>query len=254
VHEADSLHRADGALDSADENTELGAQLLGQVAGRREVPARLEEDDNGQAARLVERPQPPALVRPDVRVVRCCAGMAVDASGAVARLLSLDGRRERSGLRGPLERPCVPLAHRRRLQTVVGSLPELLRRLRHRTEDNPTVEWPAEFYALRRGEGCPMCAEARPDETRFGLRILAGDVTDAYLQRAGIQRGYTIVLWRGRHVAEPDGVDGRGGCRVLARAARRRSSARESFRSCEAQLRAPRQLASPSPRARCAAL
>jgi len=65
------------------------------------------------------------------------------------------------------------------------------------------VEWPAEFYALRRGEGCPMCAEARPDETRFGLRILAGDVTDAYLQRAGIQRGYTIVIWRGRHVAEP---------------------------------------------------
>src|SRR5207248_1432731 len=48
VHEADSLHRADGALDSADEDTELGAQLLGQVAGRREVPARLEEDDNGQ--------------------------------------------------------------------------------------------------------------------------------------------------------------------------------------------------------------
>ena len=65
------------------------------------------------------------------------------------------------------------------------------------------MEWPAEFYALRRGEGCPMCAEARPDETRFGLRILAGNVTDAYLQRAGIQRGYTIVIWRGRHVAEP---------------------------------------------------
>lgn len=65
------------------------------------------------------------------------------------------------------------------------------------------MEWPPEFYALRRGEGCPMCAEGRPDETRFGLRILAGEVADAYLQRAGIQRGYTIVIWRGRHVAEP---------------------------------------------------
>jgi len=48
-----------------------------------------------------------------------------------------------------------------------------------------------------------MCAEGRPDETRYGIRILAGEVADAYLQRAGIQRGYTIVIWRGRHVAEP---------------------------------------------------
>jgi diadenosine tetraphosphate (Ap4A) HIT family hydrolase len=28
-------------------------------------------------------------------------------------------------------------------------------------------------------------------------------VSDAYLQKAGIQRGYSIVVWRGRHVAEP---------------------------------------------------
>jgi diadenosine tetraphosphate (Ap4A) HIT family hydrolase len=48
-----------------------------------------------------------------------------------------------------------------------------------------------------------MCAEGRPDDTRFGRRIYAGDMSDAYLQRADIQRGYTIVIWRGRHVAEP---------------------------------------------------
>jgi diadenosine tetraphosphate (Ap4A) HIT family hydrolase len=48
-----------------------------------------------------------------------------------------------------------------------------------------------------------MCAEGRPEETPFGARILAGDVSDAYLQRADVQRGYTIVIWRGRHVAEP---------------------------------------------------
>jgi diadenosine tetraphosphate (Ap4A) HIT family hydrolase len=48
-----------------------------------------------------------------------------------------------------------------------------------------------------------MCAEGRPDETPFGIRILACEVADAYLQRMGIQRGYTIVIWRGRHVAEP---------------------------------------------------
>lgn len=48
-----------------------------------------------------------------------------------------------------------------------------------------------------------MCAEGRPDETRWGSRIFVGSVSDAYLQRADIQRGYSIVVWRGRHVAEP---------------------------------------------------
>ena len=65
------------------------------------------------------------------------------------------------------------------------------------------VEWPEQFYELRRGEGCPMCAEGPPEETRFGIRFYAGEASDAYLQRADIQRGYTIVIWRGRHVAEP---------------------------------------------------
>jgi diadenosine tetraphosphate (Ap4A) HIT family hydrolase len=67
----------------------------------------------------------------------------------------------------------------------------------------PEVEWPASFYAVKRGEGCAMCQQGRPDETRWGVRIFAGRVSDAYLQRANIQRGYTIVVWRGRHVAEP---------------------------------------------------
>lgn len=52
-----------------------------------------------------------------------------------------------------------------------------------------------------------MCAEGRPEETRFGIRIFTGEVSDAYLQRADVQRGYTIVIWRGRHVAEPTELD-----------------------------------------------
>src|SRR3954447_20839632 len=48
-----------------------------------------------------------------------------------------------------------------------------------------------------------MCAEGRPDETDYGIRIRAGEVSDAYLQRRKVQRGYTIVIWRGRHVVEP---------------------------------------------------
>jgi diadenosine tetraphosphate (Ap4A) HIT family hydrolase len=68
------------------------------------------------------------------------------------------------------------------------------------------VEWPDEFYRMRRGERCPMCAEGRPAETAHGVRFFAGAVTDAYLQRAAIQRGYSVVVWRGRHVAEPTGL------------------------------------------------
>ena len=68
------------------------------------------------------------------------------------------------------------------------------------------MEWPESFYELRRGVGCPMCAQGRPDETDYGVRIFAGEVSDAYLQKAGVQRGYTIVIWRGRHVAEPTGL------------------------------------------------
>ena len=48
-----------------------------------------------------------------------------------------------------------------------------------------------------------MCAEGRPDETDYGIRILAGEVSDAYLQRRKVQRGYTIVIWRGPHAVEP---------------------------------------------------
>jgi diadenosine tetraphosphate (Ap4A) HIT family hydrolase len=69
------------------------------------------------------------------------------------------------------------------------------------------VEWPDEFYARRRGERCPLCAEGRPDESHGSVRIFSGSVSDAYLRREDIQRGYTIVTWRGRHVAEPTGLE-----------------------------------------------
>jgi diadenosine tetraphosphate (Ap4A) HIT family hydrolase len=65
------------------------------------------------------------------------------------------------------------------------------------------MQWPEEFYAWRAGEGCPSCEEGRPQETASGLRFFAGAVADAYLVRADIQRGLSVVVWRGRHVVEP---------------------------------------------------
>ena len=63
--------------------------------------------------------------------------------------------------------------------------------------------WPSDWPALHSGAACSMCAAGRPDEDQYGIRILAGRHSDAYLQRTAVQRGYTVVLWRGRHVAEP---------------------------------------------------
>ena len=48
-----------------------------------------------------------------------------------------------------------------------------------------------------------MCASGRPEETEHGIRIKSGRHSDSYLQRQGRVRGYCVVIWRGRHVAEP---------------------------------------------------
>ncbi|MEP6973203.1 MAG: HIT family protein [Actinomycetota bacterium] len=65
------------------------------------------------------------------------------------------------------------------------------------------MEWPSAFYEMRRGVGCSVCADGRPDATPHGIRFFAGEVADAYLRRTSIQRGLSVVIWRGRHVAEP---------------------------------------------------
>jgi diadenosine tetraphosphate (Ap4A) HIT family hydrolase len=49
--------------------------------------------------------------------------------------------------------------------------------------------------------------EGRPETTPFGVRYFAGDLCDAYLVRADIQRGLTIAVFRGRHVVEPTELD-----------------------------------------------
>jgi diadenosine tetraphosphate (Ap4A) HIT family hydrolase len=66
-----------------------------------------------------------------------------------------------------------------------------------------TATWPADWDAMVAGQDCSMCAKGRPDDDGFGIRIQAARYSDAYLQRADMQRGYTLVIWRGRHVAEP---------------------------------------------------
>jgi diadenosine tetraphosphate (Ap4A) HIT family hydrolase len=65
------------------------------------------------------------------------------------------------------------------------------------------LKWPEEFFAVRNGLGCPMCADDGREDTGFGLRFIEGRVSNAYLQRAAIQPGYTVVVWTRPHVVEP---------------------------------------------------
>ena len=64
-------------------------------------------------------------------------------------------------------------------------------------------QWPTNWDQLIQGHGCEMCESDRPDIDKYGIRIHATKNADAVLQRADIQRGYTLVIWRGRHVTEP---------------------------------------------------
>jgi diadenosine tetraphosphate (Ap4A) HIT family hydrolase len=66
-------------------------------------------------------------------------------------------------------------------------------------------QWPSNWGQLIRGIGCEMCESAAElgSGGAYGELIRATDNTVAVLQRADIQRGYTLVIWRGRHVNEP---------------------------------------------------
>lgn len=54
-----------------------------------------------------------------------------------------------------------------------------------------------------RGVGCPFCAKGSVDEDAWGVRVLDGEYVDAYLSKHGQVPGYTYVIWKRGHVAEP---------------------------------------------------
>jgi diadenosine tetraphosphate (Ap4A) HIT family hydrolase len=65
------------------------------------------------------------------------------------------------------------------------------------------MPWPPNWDALFSGAECPMCEQGRAEETPHGIRVMSGEFADGYLARRGPQRGYIVVIWHRRHVAEP---------------------------------------------------
>ena len=47
-----------------------------------------------------------------------------------------------------------------------------------------------------------MCAAGGADDIGGGVRFFEGTVADGYLQRRAPSAGYSIVVWRGRHIAD----------------------------------------------------
>src|SRR5687767_2383384 len=68
-------------------------------------------------------------------------------------------------------------------------------------------QWPSDWNERVAGTSCEMCASQRIDNDKHGIRVYTTPDIDAVLQRANIQRGYTLVIWRGRHVVEPYELD-----------------------------------------------
>ncbi len=70
------------------------------------------------------------------------------------------------------------------------------------------THWPADFLPKKAGIGCPQCELGRVGETEHGVRYFEGVVADAYLQRSAPTAGYSVVIFRGRHVGAPHEMTG----------------------------------------------
>ena len=62
--------------------------------------------------------------------------------------------------------------------------------------------WPEDWADRMAGKGCPMCGSSGGTDNGFGLRILAGEYADVYLQRRTPLPGYSVAIWKQDHVAE----------------------------------------------------
>ena len=62
--------------------------------------------------------------------------------------------------------------------------------------------WPDDWEDRKRGVDCIACVEGRPDQIPNRAAGVRRAPTDAYLNRDLAASGYTLVFWRGRHVAD----------------------------------------------------
>ncbi|WP_405057016.1 HIT domain-containing protein [Kribbella sp. NBC_01505] len=66
-----------------------------------------------------------------------------------------------------------------------------------------TFRWPENWDRLISGKDCDFCKNMGHDRNQWGARIFLGKYIDAYLQSADVQPGYTLIIWKQRHIVEP---------------------------------------------------
>jgi diadenosine tetraphosphate (Ap4A) HIT family hydrolase len=63
--------------------------------------------------------------------------------------------------------------------------------------------WRDDWAGRLAGTGCLLCDVIGIPDSDWARRFFTGRYADAYLPKAGSVPGYTVVMWNGRHVAEP---------------------------------------------------
>ena len=62
--------------------------------------------------------------------------------------------------------------------------------------------WPDDWEDRKAGRNCPSCARIGVDEHDWGIRVLAGEFADVYMNYRGLSRGYCVSVWKHGHVSE----------------------------------------------------
>lgn len=67
--------------------------------------------------------------------------------------------------------------------------------------------WPDDWDEQKAGAGCVMCAQLGKGDNDYWVHVATGDVAEVHLERRTRLPGYSIVVWRQGHVAEPTELD-----------------------------------------------
>ncbi len=67
--------------------------------------------------------------------------------------------------------------------------------------------WPDDWAERKRGRACVLCASLGSGDNDHSVAVAALASAEVRLERRSRLPGYCIVVWRGRHVAEPTELD-----------------------------------------------
>lgn len=63
-------------------------------------------------------------------------------------------------------------------------------------------DWPRDWADRVAGTTCEMCLKQGLIDNEYGVLVHAGKNADAFLQRAALAPGYTIMIWKRDHTVE----------------------------------------------------